>query len=147
VIRGALAAAPGPERPAPRYEGSNRYYRGRVLAALREAHGEGATLRELRESLDDVGGEMQVAEALESLRKDGLVVVEDEAAGGGPTGAEEVVAEGRARYGTDAMGGLDGPVRVRLPDGSWDAPGGGRLHLRHLAGQRQPVPQDAPRDG
>src|SRR3712207_7589849 len=51
AIRTSLASLPRGGRVTGRYEGSNRYYCGRVLAALREAPGDGIPLRELGEGL------------------------------------------------------------------------------------------------
>lgn len=51
AIRTFLAGLPRGGRGAVRYEESNRYYRGRVLAVLREAPEEGIPLRELGEGL------------------------------------------------------------------------------------------------
>jgi len=99
VVRGALAALPEPEGQAEQYRGSNRHYRGLVLAALRAAPKDGVTMRELREGLADEG-ETALPRAVESLRKDGLAVVE---------GLNGAVAEERAGYGSE------GEARVRLP--------------------------------
>ena len=86
-----------------RYEDTNRYYRGRVLAQLREdaaESGEGIDLRDLgrkvREGFtdDDVPWLHGV---VESLERDGLAAV----------------AEERAPYGSD--GGESGGTRVGLP--------------------------------
>jgi A/G-specific adenine glycosylase len=97
---------PRPERksPAYRYEDSNRYYRGRVLAELREvshASREGIELRELGRRIKQDFDEREPSwlhAAVESLRKDGLAKVSS-----GPRTAEapEAVAEERAPYGAD----------------------------------------------
>jgi A/G-specific adenine glycosylase len=115
VIRGALAAAPRPETPAQRYEGSNRYYRGRVLAALRDAPKEGATLGELRKNLAAADEGERVAEAVKSLVRDGLAVVEEEPERKARPGGAETVAEGRAAYGSEPPASPAGELRVRLP--------------------------------
>jgi A/G-specific adenine glycosylase len=96
-----------PERksPAYRYEGSNRYYRGRVLAELREVSHVGSediALRDLgrRVKQDFEEGEADwLHAAVESLCKDGLAMVSY-----GPRTAEapEKVAEERAPYGVVA---------------------------------------------
>ncbi len=101
-ITEALANTPRRARKSPelRYEDSNRYLRGRVLAQLRDgpADGEGIALRELggmlREGFteDDVP---RLYEVVESLKKDGLV------------------AEEQAPYLTE--GEDPGEPRVRLP--------------------------------
>jgi hypothetical protein len=98
MIRAKLATLPRAEKAALRYEGSNRYYRGRALAALREAPGEGMTLRELGESLRERFGEEDLPWLLGvvgSLEKDGLVRMSS------AEGRSEVLAEGQAAYGSD----------------------------------------------
>jgi A/G-specific adenine glycosylase len=95
TIRAKLATLPRAEKAARRYEGSNRYHRGRALAALREAPGEGMTLRELGEGLREGFGEEDLPWLLGvvgSLEKDGLAVVSS--AGKRP----QAVAEERAAY-------------------------------------------------
>jgi A/G-specific adenine glycosylase len=92
---------PRPEKkiPAYRYEDSNRYYRGRVLAELRKAShagSEGIALRELgrrvKQDFDERDSHwLRVAVA--SLCADGLAKIES-----GP-GAPGIVAEDRASYG------------------------------------------------
>jgi A/G-specific adenine glycosylase len=75
ATRGALARMPRAERRTSGYEGSNRYYRWRVLAVLRGAAGAGVLLRELGESLCEDFGEDGLPWLLgivESLEKDGL---------------------------------------------------------------------------
>ena len=101
-----LRRSPVPTKPAYRYEESNRYYRGRVLARLRE-HSSGDDADEgIR--LHDLGAEVRprYTEAdvtwlygvVESLAKDGLAVAEE-----------------RPVY--DGAGGSEAPteVRVKLP--------------------------------
>ncbi len=98
----ALANAPRRARRSAdlRYEDSNRYLRGRVLAQLRNdpAGGEGIALRDLggrlreRFTEDDVP---RLYEVVESLKKDGLV------------------AEEQAPYGTNSEEPRE--PRVRLP--------------------------------
>jgi len=58
-IAGALAAAPRAPKgeTAYRYEDSNRFWRGRILAKLREAPKEGVSLRELGAALLEGFGE------------------------------------------------------------------------------------------
>ena len=97
TIRAKLATLPRAERAARRYEGSNRYYRGRALAALREAPGEGVTLRELGEGLREGFGEEDLPWLLGvvgSLDKDGLVRMSS------AEGRSEVLAEEQAAYGS-----------------------------------------------
>ena len=97
----ASAGWPQPERktPAYRYEDSNRYYRGRVLAELREvsqAGSEGIALRELGRRVKhdfDVRDPYWLHAAVESLCKDGLAKIAS-----GPE-APGMVAEERAPYG------------------------------------------------
>jgi A/G-specific adenine glycosylase len=75
AIAQALAGRPRAARATPKYEGSNRYYRGRVLAVLREAPPKGVTLRELGEVLREGFGAADLPwlrGVVESLRKDGL---------------------------------------------------------------------------
>jgi A/G-specific adenine glycosylase len=113
TIRAKLATLPRAEKAARRYEGSNRYHRGRVLAALREASEGGVTLRELGEGLREGFGEGELLWLLVvvgSLEKDGLVVVSS--AGKWP----QAVAEERAAYGADRPGDPPGATtRVSLP--------------------------------
>jgi A/G-specific adenine glycosylase len=113
TIRAKLATLPRAEKAARRYEGSNRYHRGRVLAALREAPEGGVTLRELGEGLREGFGEGELLWLLGvvgSLEKDGLVVVSS--AGKWP----QAVAEERAAYGADRPGDPPGATtRVSLP--------------------------------
>jgi A/G-specific adenine glycosylase len=78
TIAEALAARPRAARATPKYEGSNRYYRGRALAVLREAPPKGVTLRELGEGLREGFGEADLPwlrGVVESLRKDGLAEI------------------------------------------------------------------------
>ena len=90
------------KEPGYRYEDTNRYLRGRVLAQLREdaaASGGGIDLRELgrqvREGFTDEDVPL-LHGVVESLAKDGLAVAEE-----------------RAAYGSD--GDEKGEMRVRLP--------------------------------
>jgi A/G-specific adenine glycosylase len=122
MIRGTLATLPRPERATYRYEDSNRYYRGRVLAALREVpEEEGIALRELGEGLREGFGEENLpwlCGVVESLEKDGLAVIE-----GQRPARPGIVAEERPAYGAEAgeqgkFADADrGPAeaRVRLP--------------------------------
>ena len=113
MIRGLLASLPRGEKTTYRYEGSNRYYRGRVLAALREAPEEGVPLRELggglREGFDDQDLPW-LCGIVASLEKDGLVRVSS------AEQRSQVVAEERVAYGADRP---EGPpyvsTRVSLP--------------------------------
>jgi A/G-specific adenine glycosylase len=106
---------PRPERKilSYKYEESNRYYRGRVLAELREAShsdGEGIAVRELgrriKQDFDEQDPSWLLA-AVESLRQDGLAKVLD-----APTRREKpgIVAEGRTPYGA----GSDEPPDLSL---------------------------------
>ena len=97
TIRAKLATLPRAERAARRYEGSNRYYRGRALAALRGAPEGGVTLRELGEGLREGFGEEDLPWLLGvvgSLDKDGLVRMSS------AEGRSEVLAEEQAAYGS-----------------------------------------------
>ena len=113
TIRAKLATLPRAEKASRRYEGSNRYYRGRALAALREAPEGGVTLRELGEGLREGFGEgdlLWLLGVVGSLERDGLVVVSS--AGERP----QAVAEERAAYGADRPGDPPGATtRVSLP--------------------------------
>ena len=123
-IAGALAAAPRAPKvgTAHKYEASNRFWRGRVLARLREAPAAGVSLRELRVVMREGFREGNMAgkrTVVESIEKDGLPAVyeqrpHDERA--------EAVAETRPVYATrrevrrEGPGRLpDGETRVRLP--------------------------------
>ena len=73
-----MTSLPRAENATFRYEGSNRYYRGRVLAVLRETSEESIPLHELGTILrEDFGDEdlSRLSGILESLEKDGLVKV------------------------------------------------------------------------
>ncbi|MGH3144868.1 MAG: A/G-specific adenine glycosylase [Rubrobacter sp.] len=105
---------PQPERKEPvnKYEGSNRHYRGKVLAQLREdprAGGEGITLRELggriRADFDE-GDARWLQAAIESLCKDGLAKVSSDPARPG------IIAEERVPYGRPKEPPLDGKVSL-----------------------------------
>ena len=118
----SAAGWPKPERKVAehKYEESNRYFRGRVLAELRRvshAGSEGIALRELgrRVSQDfDEGDPFRLLVAVESLRRDGLATVLD-----GPTRPEapETVAEERAPYGagSEELPALSLDLMVSLP--------------------------------
>ncbi len=92
---------PARKTPAFKYEDSNRYYRGRVLAELREdscAGGGGLTLREIGRRVKPGfgGGDAPwLHAAVESLCKDGLARVSP------APGMPEAVAEERAPYGSE----------------------------------------------
>ena len=106
-------ALPPAAKAAYKYEGSNRYYRGRVLAALREAPEGDITLRELGEGLREGFGEEDLPwlrGVVESLEKDGLVKVSS-----APEWPQEV-AEERPAYGADRPEDLPRAItRVSLP--------------------------------
>ncbi len=95
AIRTSLASLPRGGRVTDRYEGSNRYYRGRVLAALREAPGDGIPLRELGEGLREDFSEEElpwlhgVVESLEK-RWAGHALVRKGLSSGGRRGAGSV---------------------------------------------------------
>ncbi len=123
TIWGRLASLPRAEKASYKYEDSNRYYRGRVLAALREAPEEGVTLRELGQGLRESFGEEDLPwlrNVVGSLEKDGLAVVEGER-----PASPGIVAEERPAYGTGAAVGQQAgsagagirtsETRVRLP--------------------------------
>ncbi len=117
-IREALSAVPRvPKKPGYRYEGSNRYYRGRALARLRQAPDDGVTRQDLGAALRDGFADADlpwVEGVARSLEKDGLVVLD-----GGPRvhGPTDVVAEERSTYGAGATSEDADPAarRVRLP--------------------------------
>ena len=116
-IAGALAAAPRAPKgeTAYRYEDSNRSWRGRVLARLREAPEAGVSSRELGAALREGFGEGDLAWILtvvESLEKDGLAVVYEQRP---HDDRAEAVAETRPAYGTEREVRRGEPVR--LPDG------------------------------
>jgi hypothetical protein len=97
TIWGALTSLPRAEKATYKYEGSNRYYRGRVLAVLRETPEESVALHELGGSMREDFDEEDLPwlrGVVESLEKDGLVKISP---------AEDwpwAVAEERAAYGT-----------------------------------------------
>jgi A/G-specific adenine glycosylase len=103
-VKEALARLPRGAKKGPgyRYEDTNRYYRGRVLAQLREdasARGGGIDLRDLGRRVREGFNDEEVPwlyGVVESLESDGLAVAEE-----------------RAAYGSD--GGERGETRVRLP--------------------------------
>jgi A/G-specific adenine glycosylase len=113
AIWAALTSLPRTEKATYRYEGSNRYYRGRVLATLRETSEESLPLHELGKILrEDSGDEFltRLHGVVESLERDGLVKIS-------PTEYwSRAVAEERAAYGNERQ---EGPhyasTRVSLP--------------------------------
>jgi A/G-specific adenine glycosylase len=116
----ALSALPRAQKTAlaPRYEETNRYLRGRVLARLREeADPDGLSLPELARRLQgeaaDVGG-ARLKAVVESLERDGLarVTPASERPAGHPAGA---VAEERAPYAAGADREDLTEIRVSLP--------------------------------
>jgi A/G-specific adenine glycosylase len=83
TIAEALARRPYATRATQGRGGSNRYYRGRVLAVLREAPPEGVALGELGKALREGFGEADLPwlrGVVESLRKDGLARISSEKA-------------------------------------------------------------------
>ena len=121
-IEGDAAGWPKPERKAAafRYEESNRYFRGRVLAELRRishAGSEGIALRELgrRVSQDfDERDPCRLIVAVESLRRDGLAQVRGEMTRPETPG---MVAEERTPYqaGPEELPGISLDQMVSLP--------------------------------
>src|SRR5215210_571582 len=116
-IVGALAAAPRAPKgeTAYKYEDSNRFWRGRVLARLREAPEEGVSLRELGAALREGFGEGDldwIRTVVESLEKDGLAVVYEQRP---HDNRAEAVAEIRPVYGTERE--VRREESARLPDG------------------------------
>ena len=113
AIWASLASLPRAAKATSRYEGSNRYYRGRVLVALREAPEEGIPMLELGRCLREGFGEGELSwlhGVVASLEKDGLARLRP------PQDHPLVVAEERASYGGDRSG--DPPraaTRVSLP--------------------------------
>jgi hypothetical protein len=98
-----------------RYEDSNRFWRGRALARLREAPAAGVTLRELGVALREESGEGDMAwirTVVESLEKDGLAAVYEQRS---YDNRAEAVAETRPAYGTEREVRREEPAR--LPDG------------------------------
>lgn len=118
-IGAALAGVP--RRPkaeaARRYEDSNRFLRGRVLAQLREAPDEGLTLRELGASLREGEDAAWILPAVRSLEKDGLATTHEP----DRTRPAAVVAETRPAYGPERLangetaGRAGGDLRIKLP--------------------------------
>ena len=111
---GALARSSRPEKAVYRYEGSNRYYRGRVLAVLRDAPEGSIPLRELGESLREGFAEEDLPwlrDVVESLERDGLARVSS------TEDRPRTVAEERAPYDTGRPEGhpSHGAMRVSLP--------------------------------
>jgi A/G-specific adenine glycosylase len=111
TILGLIAAERPAERPSPAYEGSNRFYRGRVLAALRDNPPDGLSLRTLANTVpcppeNSPTSMDRMREVVASLRKDGLVEVVARA---------ESLAEERAAYGDDARPEADEDLHVKLP--------------------------------
>lgn len=95
------------------YEDSNRYYRGRVLAKLRDASEGGVELRDLGAGLREGFTEEDVPwiyGVVRSLEKDGLAAVSGER----PEHPADAVGEERARYGTDEDAEPK-ETRVKLP--------------------------------
>ena len=117
-IQGALAGAPRAKRngPVPRYEETNIYLRGRVLARLREAPAPGVTLPDLALQ---IGGDTDVEprrlkEVVEGLERDGLLRVTDTSERHEAHPAD-AVAEERASYAAGPERGNTAETRVSLP--------------------------------
>ena len=119
-INKALAGLPRAQKTtrAPKYEETNRYLRGRVLARLREeADPDGLPLPELARRLqgDAAGVEpVRLMAVVESLERDGLARVTpfSERSAGHPAGA---VAEERAPYAAGEKREDLSEIRVSLP--------------------------------
>lgn len=106
TIWGLIATLPRAEKAAHRYEGSNRYYRGRVLAKLRDAPKEGVALLELGEELREGFSEADLPwlrGVVKSLERDGLVRISH------VKEQPQAVAEEHAAYGVD---GQEDPPRT-----------------------------------
>jgi hypothetical protein len=107
-----LIAAERPTgEPSPVYAGSNRFYRGRILAALRESSPDGLSLRALANTVscpsEGASASMdRLREVVASLRRDGLVAVVARA---------ENLAEERAAYGDDTRAETGEDLHVKLP--------------------------------
>ena len=113
TIWGLISTLPRAAKASHKYEGSNRYYRGRVLAKLRDAPKEGVALRELGEGLREGFSDAELSwlyGVVRSLARDGLVVVS-------PVGEPpQAVAEERAPYGAYSPADLPHAMtRVSLP--------------------------------
>ena len=116
----ALAGLPRAERDSsgPKYEDTNRYLRGRVLARLREeANPRGLPLPELARLLRENATDVEPARlnaVVESLERDGLARVSplSEPSARHPAGA---VAEDRAPYAAGEKRGNPTEIRVSLP--------------------------------
>ena len=113
TIWGALTSLPRAAKSNYRYEGSNRYYRGRVLAVLRETSEESIPLQELGTILHEDFGRKDLPRlyhVVESLERDGLVKItftED---------CPRAVAEERAAYENERSDGSSyATTRVGLP--------------------------------
>lgn len=116
----ALAALPRAQKPArpPRYEDTNRYLRGKVLARLREEANPGGLplpelARLLRENATDVEP-VRLKAVVESLERDGLARVMD-ASERPEHRPADAVAEERAPYSTGPEREGAGEIRVSLP--------------------------------
>jgi A/G-specific adenine glycosylase len=114
AILGLLAAEPARRGPATVYEGSNRFYRGRVLAALRDAPRRGLSLHKLGTVVfagteggsGRDAGVSRLREIVESLSKDGLVILHADA---------QAVAEEGTSYAGDETTDAGPGLQVRLP--------------------------------
>ena len=112
---------PQPVRKTPsfRYEDSNRFFRGRVLAELRadsRAGGDGLALLEIGRRVKpgfEGGDAPWLYAAVESLCKDGLAKVSPAPRA---TGMPEAVAEERAPYGTEPVPPEGHPSEARSLD-------------------------------
>jgi A/G-specific adenine glycosylase len=119
-IHKALAGLPRAEKDSsgPKYEDTNRYLRGRVLARLREgADPDGLPLPELARLLRGDAADVEpvrLMAVVESLERDGLARVTplSERSAGHPAGA---VAEERAPYAAGEKREDPNETRVSLP--------------------------------
>ena len=96
-----------------RYEDSNRYYGGRVLARLRDASEEGIELRSLGAKVHEGVTDEDVPwiyGVVRSLEKDGLAIISEKRL----ADAADAVAEERARYDAEEDHVPKG-IHIRLP--------------------------------
>jgi A/G-specific adenine glycosylase len=107
-IREALETHRSNGKSGPKFETTSRYYRGRIVDALRTAGHGGMTLAELGAAIRpdfNAGDAPWVAEYLSGLVRDGLVAENDE--------GQRLVAEEAPPYDS---GDVDVSRRYRLPD-------------------------------
>ena len=109
TIQTVLASTPRvAKRPEPKFETSSRYYRGRIIDALRLAGDEGLSLEELGVAVgssNGAGDPVVIAGYVRGLRSDGLLVEVDE--------GQRLVAEESLPYDVEDV---DLNRRFRLPE-------------------------------